>query len=140
MHPLEAIRKNCLSCCLGQHKEVDLCEAFSCPSHSLRRGKRVEGISPLQVIKEHCRACGDEHPEDCQVTECCLWPFRLGKNPNRAGIGRFKQSPTEAPNIEPTLKSNTKGRAGGCSSKISGVSWENGQKNVLCCKQKRGSE
>jgi len=29
---------------------------------------------------------------DCKIPDCVLYPFRMGKNPNRAGIGRrFKK-------------------------------------------------
>lgn len=73
-----------------------MCGAVGCTSYPLRMGKRVQGLRPLQVIKEHCIACGghEEHPRDCKVTECELFPFRLGKNPNRAGIGN--PSPNQA--------------------------------------------
>jgi hypothetical protein len=59
-----------------------------CSSYPLRMGKGVAGLGPLQVIKDHCEACsGDENPKDCTVKGCALWPFRLGMNPNRKGIG-----------------------------------------------------
>lgn len=94
--PLKAIRLNCLECCLNQPKEVRLCAASGCPSHILRMGKGVPGVRPLQVIKEHCIVCGghEEPPKDCKMTDCPLYPFRTGHNPNRAGIGN--KSPNQA--------------------------------------------
>lgn len=94
--PIKAIRLHCLNCCCDQPREVRLCGAVGCSSHPLRMGKSVPGLRPLQVIKAHCIACGghEEHPRDCTVTDCKLFPFRLGKNPNRAGIGNH--SPNQA--------------------------------------------
>jgi len=113
--PLKAIRLHCLDCCLNQPQEVRLCGAGSCSSQPLRMGKRVEGIRPLSVIKEHCKECGgyEENPKNCQVTDCKLYPFRTGRNPNRIGLsGRgvknFKQpqevkkSPAQEPIQERT--------------------------------------
>lgn len=87
--PLKAIRLHCLWCGCDQPQEVRLCGAAGCSSHPLRLGKSVPGIRPLTVIKDHCKQCGgwEENPRDCQVTDCALFPFRLGKNPNRAGLG-----------------------------------------------------
>ncbi len=101
--PLKAIRLHCLSCCIEQPKEVRMCGAGSCPSQPLRMGNRVKGIRPLTVIKEHCKRCsGDEKPRACDVIACALFPFRLGKNPNRAGLtgntaNLRRKSPTQTP-------------------------------------------
>lgn len=47
-------------------------------------------MTPLRSIREKCLDCSCQQPtevRDCPVTSCALYPFRMGKNPNRAGIG-----------------------------------------------------
>lgn len=47
-------------------------------------------LSPLRAIREKCLdcACGnDAEVRRRELKHCTLWPFRMGKNPNRAGIG-----------------------------------------------------
>ena len=107
--PLKSIRLHCLSCCLNQPSEVRYCGASGCNSHPLRMGKRVEGLNVLKTIREHCKQCGgwEEKPRDCQVTDCELFPFRCGKNPNRAGLGG---NPSNLIRKPPT-KSSIQGRA-----------------------------
>jgi hypothetical protein len=46
--------------------------------------------SPLRSIREKCiDCCGGNKAEvaRCEIQACALWPFRMGRNPNRAGIG-----------------------------------------------------
>lgn len=46
--------------------------------------------TPLRVIRYKCLdcCCGSAHEVKlCTAETCPLYPFRLGKNPNRAGIG-----------------------------------------------------
>lgn len=43
-------------------------------------------LSAVKSIKIHCRDCsGGSYIEqkNCIITDCVLYPFRLGKNPNR---------------------------------------------------------
>lgn len=53
-------------------------------------------ISPLKAIRLKCLdcSCGSSNEVKlCPVVKCPLYPFRFGKNPNRAGItnsGCFK--------------------------------------------------
>lgn len=47
-------------------------------------------LSPLRAIREKCLDCAggnDAEVRRCHIERCTLWPFRMGKNPNRAGIG-----------------------------------------------------
>ncbi len=52
-------------------------------------------LPPLKAIRQHCLSCAGR-PKDvrmCDTSDCFLFSFRMGKNPNRAGIGvgkRFK--------------------------------------------------
>lgn len=44
----------------------------------------------LRAIRAKCLDCclgSTNEIKLCPSTECALYPFRLGKNPNRAGIG-----------------------------------------------------
>ena len=63
-----------------------------------------EKLSPAQAIRRYCWCCqgGHDHPwqcgdgtvdppyrpypevKECATTTCWLWPFRTGRNPNRA--------------------------------------------------------
>lgn len=46
--------------------------------------------SPVKAIRLKCLdcCCGSSHEVKlCSVTNCPLYPFRFGKNPNRAGLG-----------------------------------------------------
>lgn len=46
--------------------------------------------SPLKAIREKCLDCSGWQPKEvrlCPHAECPLYPFRLGKNPNRKGVG-----------------------------------------------------
>jgi hypothetical protein len=41
-------------------------------------------------MREKCiDCCGGNKAEvaRCEIQSCALWPFRMGRNPNRAGIG-----------------------------------------------------
>lgn len=46
----------------------------------------------LQAIRAKCLDCSGgaaQAVKDCPIRACALWPFRLGTNPNRKGIGRI---------------------------------------------------
>lgn len=53
-------------------------------------------ISPLKAIRLKCLDCccgSKKDAKSCKELDCPLYPFRLGKNQNRAGItnsGSFK--------------------------------------------------
>lgn len=45
--------------------------------------------SPLKSIRAKCLECSNQQKGEvlnCQITDCSLYPFRLGKNPNRKRI------------------------------------------------------
>ena len=47
-------------------------------------------LSPIKAIRQHCLecSCGSKGEVlNCIIPDCPLYPFRLGKNPNRKGIG-----------------------------------------------------
>ena len=40
--------------------------------------------SPLKAIRQNCLDCVGYKPSDvrnCHITDCSLWPFRMGNNP-----------------------------------------------------------
>jgi hypothetical protein len=46
--------------------------------------------SPLRSIRKKCiDCCGGNRAEvaRCEIQGCALWRFRMGRNPNRAGVG-----------------------------------------------------
>jgi len=50
-------------------------------------------VTPLKAIRKKCLDCSCWQPKEvrlCPHTECDLYPYRFGKNPNRAGIGNLK--------------------------------------------------
>lgn len=46
----------------------------------------LKKISAIKAIKIHCKDCSGGSTfevKNCIIIDCVLWPFRLGKNPNR---------------------------------------------------------
>ncbi len=71
-----------------------------CPLFPLRYGTKpnersLEGwegglpLRPLQAVRERCLNCAPELAFHglCGIETCPLYPFRMGKNPSRAGKG-----------------------------------------------------
>jgi len=57
------------------------------PKRELSAGKC---LTPIRSIRRKCLDCSAGQAQEvrlCPVTSCALYPFRLGKNPNRAGLG-----------------------------------------------------
>lgn len=49
--------------------------------------------TPIKAIRKKCLECSGNQPSEvrnCLINNCPLYPFRLGKNPNRVGIGNLK--------------------------------------------------
>ena len=50
----------------------------------------MEILTPVKAIRAKCiDCCGGSSFEvkECPIKDCSLYPYRLGKNPNRAGQG-----------------------------------------------------
>lgn len=55
-------------------------------------------LTPMKAIRAKCLACSSGQPKEvryCLITDCPLYPFRMGKNLNRKGIGGFKPDVAE---------------------------------------------
>jgi len=63
-------------------------------------------LSPVKAIKKFCFECAGSviGRKDCEITNCPLYPYRLGKNPNRNGVGGRKPSKTLRKLSKPLLK------------------------------------
>ncbi len=47
-------------------------------------------LTPIKAIRAKCLECSNHQPKEvryCSITDCPLYPYRFGKNPNRKGIG-----------------------------------------------------
>lgn len=47
-------------------------------------------LTPLRAIRAACLdCCAGQRTEvrECHLEDCPLWPYRMGRNPQRAGIG-----------------------------------------------------
>lgn len=54
-------------------------------------------LSPLKAIRAKCLDCMCDQPSEvrlCPSENCPLWPYRMGHNPNRQGIGGKFESKT----------------------------------------------
>jgi len=62
----------------------------------------AEILSPLKAIRAKCLDCVAEQPQEvrlCPCESCPIWPYRMGHNPNRKGIGGMKQNEQETEEI-----------------------------------------
>ena len=51
-------------------------------------------LTPIKAIRAKCLECSGNQPSEvrgCLLRECALFNYRLGKNPNRKGIGGNKK-------------------------------------------------
>lgn len=50
-------------------------------------------MTPMKAIRAKCLDCccgSSNEVRLCTIEKCPLYPYRFGKNPNRAGIGNHK--------------------------------------------------
>jgi hypothetical protein len=51
----------------------------------------AKSLSPLKAIKAHCLDCSGgsrKEVQGCEIADCPLYPYRLGKNPRRREFGQ----------------------------------------------------
>lgn len=100
--PLKAIHAFCVEC-VGSAYEVRDCggdrclgdqgdEYGVCYFYQYRMGK---GRPKLKVLRSQCLECmGGQRSlvKECESLTCPIWPYRMGKNPSRAGLdGRIQE-------------------------------------------------
>ena len=50
----------------------------------------MKDLTPLKAIRKNCLECSSgssNEVKNCIITDCPLYPYRLGKNPKRKGMG-----------------------------------------------------
>jgi len=94
MTPGRAIRAFCVSCCGGIAVEVKSCNgdgtdpAFdACLFHPYRMGKGRPSVKTIRKFCLECMGNSPSHVRECDTTDCNCYPYRMGKNPARAGMG-----------------------------------------------------
>lgn len=97
MTPLGSIRKFCIDCMGGGPFEVKDCGGDKCKDGCDEHGvchffkyRMGKGRPSVKTIRKVCLWCqGDraDFVKECASNDCALHPYRLGRNPNRAGIG-----------------------------------------------------
>ena len=53
----------------------------------------VKNLTPIKAIRAKCLECSNHQPKEvreCYIPECPIYPYRMGTNPNRKGIGNLK--------------------------------------------------
>jgi hypothetical protein len=53
-------------------------------------GIKSKTLTPMTAIRSKCMQCSNWQYGDitqCPITDCALWPYRFGKNPDRRGVG-----------------------------------------------------
>ena len=60
-------------------------------------------LTPVKAIRAKCLDCCSDQPSEvrlCPSEDCALWPYRMGHNPARSGIGgKISSSYTESVSI-----------------------------------------
>ena len=62
--------------------------------------------TPLKAIRKKCLDCSCDcklEVRECPVIDCPIYPYRLGKNPARSGIGNSKALLVNKPELNKGL-------------------------------------
>ena len=96
--PLEAIRVFCVECQGGSFQGVSECGDTACPFHLYRHGSALAKgkHAPVRACRAYCFTyclldSGADAVRDCGgntalLGPCPVFPFRMGKNPNRRAL------------------------------------------------------
>jgi hypothetical protein len=55
-----------------------------------RSGPELKTLTPMKAIRNKCLECANWSAHEvrhCQITDCALWAYRSGRNPERKGVG-----------------------------------------------------
>ena len=58
----------------------------------------MRNLTPVKAIRAKCLDCSAWQPSEvrnCIIPDCPIYPYRLGKNPNRSGMTRRTGLPCE---------------------------------------------
>ena len=89
--PLHAVRRFCIECVGNVKSQIRNCggdkpimggEYPCCPLFPHRGGRKRISV---KTIRKHCMICTNGSHDairECPSTECPLYPFRMGTNPN----------------------------------------------------------
>jgi len=56
----------------------------------IKLGEVMKVLTPLKAVREKCLECSANQPKEvklCDISDCPLYLYRFGKNPNRKGVG-----------------------------------------------------
>lgn len=90
LSPGEVVRAYCRDCVGSERFNDDIrdCTESECAFHPYRNGRRVS----VKVHRRFCLQCANgshDYVANCPTRSCPVWPYRMGKNPNRIGKGHF---------------------------------------------------
>lgn len=54
---------------------------------------KIVKSTPVRAIRQKCLECVGNSPKEvrkCIAKDCPLYPYRMGKNPERKGIGKIR--------------------------------------------------
>jgi hypothetical protein len=96
LSPRQAVRAHCVEClCLirWDSSEIenckgDTCKTGLCPFYPFRLGKRIP-VKAFRFFCIHCMGGQTGFIIDCPSTACKVYPYRMGNNPSRQGIGNY---------------------------------------------------
>jgi hypothetical protein len=57
-------------------------------------GIREKALTPIKAIRAKCMQCSNwQYGEvaECPITDCGLWIYRMGKNPDRKGLKKLRE-------------------------------------------------
>ena len=89
--PLQAIKKHCRAC-YGDRDDYNSCSFSECKLHKRHPDSPSSNVKRIRAF---CLTCVENYNlvRECDgktlnMGKCSLHPFRMSKNPNRAGLGR----------------------------------------------------
>jgi len=68
--------------------DADNPEYHVCPFHPYRFGKGRPSVKTIRKFCLQCMGNSSQMVAECETEDCLCYPYRLGKNPERKGIGR----------------------------------------------------
>lgn len=94
--PLHALKAYCHYCVQSRYdSDVENCTGHfvlatqkPCPFFEYRRGGKKVSIKAMRKFCLECMGGSREAVQECPTIGCIIYPYRLGKNPSRAGIGK----------------------------------------------------